>query len=328
MIDIEDYKVLLSNLQGDSIPDPEGFRREWLSKSGKITLLYAALKAASPEEKRTLGKEINDLRNRAEELLAAAQENAPTQKSTVPAQDHSLEPAPIFTGALHPLTLTLRKMTDIFTNIGFEIAEGKEITDDWHNFTALNMPEDHPARDMQDTFFIEKNPDIVLRTHTSSVQVEIMQKFAPPIRVISPGRVFRKDNDSTHSPVFHQVEGLYVDRNVSFADLKQVLFHFVEEMFGEKMEMRFRPSFFPFTEPSAEMDIRVKGTDKWMEIFGCGMVDPAVLDNCGIDSSVYTGYAFGIGVERVAMLKFGIQDIRLFYENDLRFLSQFKHISL
>jgi phenylalanyl-tRNA synthetase alpha chain len=209
--------------------------------------------------------------------------------------------------------------------------EVAEIVDDWHNFTALNMPEDHPARDMQDTFFISKNPDIVMRTHTSSVQVKVMQSQKPPIRTIAPGRVFRKDSDATHSPVFHQVEGLYVDEGVSFADLKQTLFFFVQEMFGEGTKTRFRPSYFPFTEPSAEMDIlglrynaeTGKQEETWIEVLGCGMVDPAVLENCGIDSSKYRGFAFGIGIERMAMVKYNIQDIRLFYENDIRFLKQF-----
>jgi len=220
----------------------------------------------------------------------------------------------------------MNKMVNIFNHQGFNIAMGAEIVDDWHNFTALNMPANHPARDMQDTFFLSKDPDFLLRTHTSSVQIKMMQSQKPPIRIISPGRVFRRDNDATHSPVFHQVEGLYVGEGVSFADLKQCLYQFVYEMFDPDVKMKFRASFFPFTEPSAEMDIMLKdkdGNEKWLEIFGCGMLDPAVLENCGIDSTVYSGYAFGIGVERVAMLKYGLSDIRVLYENDIRFLKQF-----
>ncbi|MCB0738951.1 MAG: phenylalanine--tRNA ligase subunit alpha, partial [Bacteroidetes bacterium] len=242
--------------------------------------------------------------------------------------DVTLPGYPFEIGGRHPIDAVRDELVDIFARIGFDIAEGSEVIDEWTNFTALNMPEDHPARDMQDTFFVKNMDGYVLRTHTSGVQVKVMQNQKPPIRTISPGMVFRKDNDATHSPFFHQVEGLYVAENVSFADLKQTLFYFVNEMFGEGTEFRLRPSYFPFTEPSAEMDIEwnKNGEKSWMEILGCGMVDPSVLENCGIDSTKYTGYAFGIGVERIAMLKYGIHDIRTFYENDIRFLRQFKAV--
>ena len=239
--------------------------------------------------------------------------------------DLTLDPAPVKVGSKHPLTIVKNQLINIFSRIGFTISEGPEIVDDWHNFTALNFPKDHPARDMQDTFFINKNPDYLLRTHTSSVQVQVMQSQKPPIRTISIGRVYRNETISYKSHVqFNQIEGLYVNRNVSFSDLKQVLYYFVDQFFGKEYKIRFRPSYFPFTEPSGEMDISpIKGKTKWMEILGCGMVDPQVLENCGIDSSIYSGYAFGIGIDRMALLKFGISDIRILYENDVRFLEQF-----
>jgi phenylalanyl-tRNA synthetase alpha chain len=315
----------------------EDFRLRWLSKKGLIPQLFQQMKDIPAEERKAYGQNINELKQLAEEKFAAfslmVEEQELQKKNRIP--DLSLDAAPISLGSRHPLSLMRDRMVDIFTALGFVVAEGPEIVDDWHNFTALNMPSDHPARDMQDTFFISKDPDIVLRTHTSSVQVKLMQSQEPPIRSIAPGRVFRKDSDSTHSPVFHQVEGLFVDEGVSFADLKQTLFHFVQEMFGEGTKIRFRPSYFPFTEPSAEMDIMRIKTDpqtgkqeeSWMEVLGCGMVDPAVLENCGIDSSRYSGFAFGIGIERMAMVKYKISDIRMFYENDIRFLSQFAYES-
>lgn len=329
--DIEKYKIEIENWQGITAQDLEDFRLKWLSKKGLIAGLFEKMKEVPVENRRAWGAEVNDLKNIAEERFSALKEVLEASATHVKTDiDLTLDGAPFERGSRHPLSIVRNKMVDIFERLGFVISEGNEIVDDWHNFTALNMPADHPARDMQDTFFI-KGPDILLRTHTSTVQVAVMQNQKPPIRTISPGRVFRKDNDATHSPVFHQVEGLYVDENVSFADLKQTLFYFVQEMFGEGVKMRFRPSYFPFTEPSAEMDIqRMKfnaetGKDEpaWMEILGCGMVDPAVLNNCGIDSEKYTGFAFGIGVERIAMLKYNIQDIRMFYENDIRFLKQF-----
>ena len=237
-------------------------------------------------------------------------------------------------GSRHPISLVMNQIVEIFNRVGYKLSEGPEIEDDWHNFSALNLPQEHPARDMQDTFFVQTNPDVLLRTHTSSVQVRYMEKNTPPIRTLSPGRVYRNEAISSRAHcIFHQVEGLYIDENVSFADLKQALLYFAKEMFGEKTKIRLRPSYFPFTEPSAEVDIYLglnsdsdyritKGTG-WLEILGCGMVDPNVLENCGIDPKKYTGYAFGMGIERIAMLKYGVKDLRLFFENDLRFLKQF-----
>ena len=249
-------------------------------------------------------------------------------------EDYTKPGFPISSGSLHPITLIKNRIIDIFSKVGFELSEGPEIEDDWHNFTALNLPKDHPARDMQDTFFIQQDPDILLRTHTSSVQVRYLEDNPPPLKIISPGRVYRNEAMSSRSHcIFHQIEGIYVDENVSFADLKQMILYFTKSMFG-KSKLRFRPSFFPFTEPSAEVDIYwgletetdyriTKGTG-WLEIMGCGMVDPNVLQNCNIDSEKYTGYAFGLGIERIAMLSYQIPDIRLFFENDIRFLKQFK----
>jgi len=331
---INAYKDEIVQWKASNVKEIEEFRLKWLSKKGILTDLFADIKNIAPEERKNYGLEINALKQlieeKFEEASAALENSAESGKKSD--LDLSLEGMPMAIGSKHPLTIVRDKMVDIFARLGFVISEGPEIVDDWHNFTALNMPEDHPARDMQDTFFVSKNPDLVLRTHTSSVQVQVMQSQEPPIRTISPGRVFRKDSDATHSPVFHQVEGLYVDEGVSFADLKQTLFYFVQEMFGEGTKIRFRPSYFPFTEPSAEMDISGlrynqetgKQEETWIEVLGCGMVDPAVLENCGIDSEKYRGFAFGIGIERMAMVKYNIQDIRLFYENDLRFLRQFK----
>jgi len=331
---INAYKDEIVHQEVSNLKELEEFRLKWLSKKGVLAELFSAMKEVAPEERKNYGQEVNTLKQLVEEKFAVLAEEfqGAKEKSNKTNLDLSLDGAPIELGSRHPLTIMRDRMVDIFTSLGFVISEGPEIVDDWHNFTALNMPEDHPARDMQDTFFVSRDPDIVLRTHTSSVQVMVMQSQAPPIRTISPGRVFRKDSDATHSPVFHQVEGLFIDEGVSFADLKQTLFYFVQEMFGEGTKTRFRPSYFPFTEPSAEMDIlglrfnheTGKEEETWIEVLGCGMVDPAVLENCGIDSEKYTGFAFGIGIERMAMVKYNIQDIRLFYENDLRFLEQFK----
>jgi phenylalanyl-tRNA synthetase alpha chain len=330
---INAYKEEIVHLNPENLKELEEFRLKWLSKKGILAELFTEMKNIPAEDRKSYGQEINTLKKLAEDKFKEVAETLESaqQSGIKTGLDLSLEGAPMAIGSLHPLTITRNRMVDIFTRLGFVISEGPEIVDDWHNFTALNMPEDHPARDMQDTFFISKNPDIVMRTHTSSVQVKVMQSQKPPIRTIAPGRVFRKDSDATHSPVFHQVEGLYVDEGVSFADLKQTLFFFVQEMFGEGTKTRFRPSYFPFTEPSAEMDIlglrynaeTGKQEETWIEVLGCGMVDPAVLENCGIDSSKYRGFAFGIGIERMAMVKYNIQDIRLFYENDIRFLKQF-----
>lgn len=300
------------------------FRRKYTGKNGVITSLFDAFRNLPPEEKKNVGAKLNALKNKAQECLQQATESLENTRSFSDF-DYTLPGKRSFQGSIHPLTQIRDEVCGIFSELGFSISDGPEIESEWYNFTALNFPPDHPARDMQDTFFVQNDPDAVLRTHTSGVQVRSMLHSQPPIRVIAPGRVYRCDSDATHSPVFHQVEGLYVDKNVSFADLKEVLFYFVSRFFPGKTQVRFRPSYFPFTEPSAEMDIGWgKGSDfKWMEILGCGMVDPAVLENCGIDSNVYSGYAFGMGIERMAMLRYGIRDIRLFYENDLRFLEQF-----
>lgn len=301
----------------------EAFRLKFLAKKGEITALFDEFKTLPPEERKTVGAILNKLKSAAEEKFKSS-EASQTETAAASGFDFS-RPVSSAVGSLHPINQVRSQLIEVFAKLGFEIATGPEIEDDWHNFTALNMPEDHPARDMQDTFFVCQDPAIVLRTHTSPVQIRTMLKQNAPVRIIAPGRVYRCDSDATHSPVFHQIEGLYIAKNVSFADLKQVLFTFVKEIFGEGLGIRFRPSFFPFTEPSAEMDIEwiKNGQSSWMEILGCGMVDPNVLRNCGIDPEEYSGYAFGLGVERIAMLKYGIRDIRLFYENDVRFLGQF-----
>jgi phenylalanyl-tRNA synthetase alpha chain len=332
-VNINDYKEEIVQANPASNAELEEFRLKWLSKKGLLQSLFEKIKETPPEDRREFGLKVNEIKKLAEEKYQVLKEQiaAGKRKAESESLDLTLDAFPFPVGSLHPLTIVRNRMVDIFSSLGFVISEGNEIVDDWHNFTALNMPADHPARDMQDTFFIQTDPDILLRTHTSSVQVKVMQNQKPPIRTISPGRVFRKDSDATHSPVFHQVEGLFIDQNVSFADLKQTLFYFVQRMFGEGTQIRFRPSYFPFTEPSAEMDILGFKKDAatglpvqtWIEVLGCGMVDPAVLENCGIDSEKYTGFAFGIGIERIAMVKYNIQDIRLFYENDVRFLRQF-----
>jgi phenylalanyl-tRNA synthetase alpha chain len=305
----------------------EELRIRFLGKKGLLSSFYASLKEVPNEEKKDFGQLINELKNEATSKIEEYKSVLAAQRSKAEADAIDLTlPATVYEqGAKHPLTLIKEQLVEIFGRIGFDVAEGPEVVDEWTNFSALNMPDDHPARDMQDTFFVKNLENHVLRTHTSGVQVQEMLKGEPPLRIISPGMVFRKDNDATHSPFFHQVEGLYVAKNVSFKDLKQTLFYFVKELFGEDTKFRLRPSYFPFTEPSAEMDIEwiKNGKSGWMEILGCGMVDPAVLTNCGIDANEYTGFAFGIGIERIAMLKYGINDIRVFYENDLRFLRQF-----
>jgi phenylalanyl-tRNA synthetase alpha chain len=318
----------------------EAFRLKYLSKKGIIPALFEEFKTLPPEQRKTTGKSLNELKQLAEQKLADAKStiNKSPDKDTVKT-DLSLPGDPHSLGARHPISIVRKQMTDIFTRIGFVVSEGPEIEDDWHNFGALNFPPNHPARDMQDTFFIDSGDGEkwLLRTHTSSVQVRVMENQQPPIRTISPGRVYRNETISARAHCqFHQVEGLYIDEGVSFADLKQTLYYFVQEMFGDKIEIRFRPSFFPFTEPSAEMDITclicngagcpVCKHSGWVEILGCGMVHPNVLDNCKIDSTKYTGYAFGMGIERITMLKFRINDLRLFFENDIRFLSQFKSV--
>ena len=314
--------------------DAESFRLRYLSKRGIIADLFTDFKTLPPDQKKILGQRINELKKMALEKIDSFLSSADSAISEKQQMDLTRPGEPRSLGSRHPVSIVRKEIIDIFSRVGFVISEGPEIEDDWHVFSALNFPQDHPARDMQDTFFIRMNPDILLRTHTSSVQVRVMQKQQPPIRTISPGRVFRNEAISARAHcIFHQVEGLYIDENVSFADLRQVLFYFSREMFGRETQIRLRPSFFPFTEPSAELDISCsicggKGCNVckytgWVEIMGCGMVDPNVLDNCHIDSVKYTGYAFGMGIERIAMLKYQINDLRLFFENDKRFLDQF-----
>lgn len=313
----------------------EAFRIKYLGKKGLLKEFYAEFKNVAVEQKKEFGQSVNELKNAAEEKLESLRNALDTDTAPSGNNGDLYRPGePIELGSRHPISIVKNKIIEIFSRIGFNVSEGPEIEDDWHNFTALNLPEYHPARDMQDTFFIQTNPDILLRTHTSSVQVRYMENNKPPIRTISPGRVYRNEAISARSHCFfHQVEGLYVDKGVSFADLKQTLQYFTTEMFG-KSKIRLRPSYFPFTEPSAEVDVywgletetdykMTKGTG-WLEIMGCGMVDPNVLENCGIDSSEYSGFAFGMGIDRVALLLHQIPDIRMFSENDIRFLDQFK----
>jgi phenylalanyl-tRNA synthetase alpha chain len=318
-----------------TLEDAESFRLRYLSKKGIIGELFKEFQSVSPEQKKKLGQSINSVKKLAQEKIDSFLETPHVEPADKRDMDLTRpgEPRPI--GTRHPVSIVRREIIEIFSRVGFVVSEGPEIEDDWHVFSALNFPHNHPARDMQDTFFIRMDPDILLRTHTSSVQVRVMEKQHPPIRTVSPGRVFRNEAISARAHcIFHQVEGLYIDENVSFADLRQVLFYFAREMFGQVTSIRLRPSFFPFTEPSAEMDISCticggKGCNVckytgWVEIMGCGMVDPNVLDNCNIDSVKFTGYAFGMGVERIAMLKYQINDLRLFFENDKRFLDQFR----
>ncbi len=318
----------------------EQFRMAFVAKKGVVAELMEQIKTIAPEERRSFGAEVNRLKQLAEAKFEEHKIQVESAQDSAAAEgnDLTLPVVPFGVGARHPLSLTRSRIVQIFERMGFNLSEGPEIEDDFHNFTALNFPENHPAREMQDTFFIEKNPDIALRTHTSSVQVHVMENQKPPIRTLSPGRVYRNEAISARAHcVFHQVEGLYIDENVSFADLKQTLLHFVKEMFGKDITIRLRPSFFPFTEPSAEVDISClicKGAgcnvckqSGWVEIGGAGMVDPNVLDNCGIDSKKYTGFAFGMGIERITMLKYQIKDLRLFTENDVRFLRQFSSIN-
>lgn len=315
--------------------DLEAFRIKFLGKKGILNDFFAEFKNVPNDQKKEFGQVINALKKAAEDKVTAIQETLESREEAMGIYGDLSRPGePFQVGSRHPISIVKNQIIDIFSNIGFNVSEGPEIEDDWHNFTALNLPEYHPARDMQDTFFIQTNPDVLLRTHTSSVQVRYMEENKPPIRTISPGRVFRNEAISSRSHcIFHQVEGLYIDKDVSFADLKQTLLYFTKEMFG-KSKIRLRPSYFPFTEPSAEVDIYwglktevdyriTKGTG-WLEIMGCGMVDPNVLKNCGIDAAKYNGFAFGMGIERIAMLLYQISDIRMFYENDVRFLEQFR----
>ncbi len=333
-------KSEISNYIASNKDHLEAFRLKFISRKSVIAGMFADMKSVSPEDRKEMGKLLNDLKNQAQQKFKELINDLDrSRKDTSEAPiDLTLPPIGDTLGSLHPLSITKKRIFEIFERIGFNISYGPEIEDDWHNFSALNFPENHPAREMQDTFFIEKDPDIALRTHTSSVQIRVMEKQKPPIRTLSPGRVFRNEAISVRAHcIFHQVEGLYVDRNVSFADLKQTLLYFSREFFGKNTKIRLRPSFFPFTEPSAELDISCFICDQkgckickhtgWVEIGGCGMVDPNVLKNCNIDPEEYTGFAFGMGIERITMLKYQINDIRLFTENDIRFLRQFKSVN-
>ncbi|MBK9285835.1 MAG: phenylalanine--tRNA ligase subunit alpha [Sphingobacteriaceae bacterium] len=336
---LEKINKLLKEVEELSISSREQleeYRIKWLSKKGEITELFEEFRAVPGELKKEIGQKLNVLRNSAQEKINQLKETFDNQVSSVDNKiDYTTPPFPgIQAGSLHPLSIIKNELIDVFAKIGFTVSDGREIEDDWHNFTALNTPENHPARDMQDTFYVNLDPERVLRTQTSSVQVHIMESKKPPIRTISPGRVYRNEAVSARAHCqFHQVEGLYIDEKVSFADLKQTLQHFTGELFGPDTKIRLRPSYFPFTEPSAEMDIscticKGKGCSVckqsgWVEILGCGMVDPQVLENCGIDSNKFSGFAFGMGIERIAMLKYRITDLRLFFENDIRFLKQF-----
>ena len=315
----------IKNYSGSGAEGIEAFRTKYISKKSVINDLFEDFKKLSIEEKKEFGKTLNELKNLAKEKLLSLSKESSKNDSTDKNIDYSLPAEDDTIGSLHPLRIVRNNIIKIFRDIGFSIEDGPEIEEDWYNFTALNFPENHPAREMQDTFFISKDPDVVLRTHTSNVQIRLMEKQKPPMRVIIPGRVYRNETVSAKSHCFfHQVEGLYIDKNVSFKDLKDTLYYFAKEMFGSDTKVRFRPSYFPFTEPSAEMDISWK--NGWLEILGSGLVDPNVLKNCGIDPEEYSGFAFGMGIERIAMLKYGIDDLRLFSENDKRFLKQFRGV--
>ena len=313
--------------------DVEVFRIKYLGKSGILNQLFEEFKNVPVEEKKEIGRSINDLKEQLK-IKILSFDFSDNKNQSAGLEDFTKKVKVNSLGSRHPLSIIEEEIIEVFSSIGFSVAEGPEIEDDWHNFSALNTPEEHPARDMQDTFFIQPNPSVLLRSHTSSVQVRHMENNSPPIRILSPGRVYRNEAISSRAHcLFHQIEGLYIDKDVSFADLKKTLLFFAKKLFGENSKIRLRPSFFPFTEPSAEVDVYwglknendyriTKGTG-WLEILGCGMVDPNVLENCGIDSKKYTGFAFGMGIERIAMLKYKIDDIRLFFENDARFLKQF-----
>lgn len=335
---IDKIKSLLQEVEkikAANAEELEALRIKYLSKKGEISMLMNDFRNVPAEQKREVGKFINELKETAQNKINELKESFENTQTINNDIDLTRSAYPLELGTRHPLSLVKKEICDIFGRLGFSIAEGPEIEDDWHVFSSLNFAEDHPARDMQDTFFIQHSPDVLLRTHTSSVQSRVMEKQEPPIRIICPGRVYRNEAISYRAHCFfHQVEGLYVDKNVSFADLKQALLFFAKEMFGPETKIRLRPSYFPFTEPSAEMDISCdlcggKGCafckhTGWVEILGCGMVDPNVLENCGIDSKVYTGYALGMGIERITNLKYRVKDLRMFSENDIRFLREFE----
>jgi phenylalanyl-tRNA synthetase alpha chain len=332
---IEALLTEIKSLKAESAAQAEELRIKYLSKKGLVSSLFDDFKSVAPSEKKAVGMSLNQLKNEAQSTIQQLKEQFENTDTSGSGADLTLPGTSFPLGGRHPLSVVRNQIVAIFARLGFTVAEGPEIEDDWHVFSALNFPPEHPARDMQDTFFIHKDPDVLLRTHTSSVQVRVMEQQKPPIRAIFPGRVFRNEAISARAHcIFHQVEGLYIDKDVSFADLRQTLLYFAKEMFGQDTRIRLRPSYFPFTEPSAEMDISCtlcggsgctmcKNTG-WVEILGCGMVDPNVLDNCHIDSKEYTGFAFGMGIERIAVLKYQVKDIRLFFENDIRFLEQFK----
>ena len=337
---IEELRKQVEMFNAGSADEVEALRIRFLSKKGEITSLFNEFKSVSADQKREVGQMLNQLKNDTQERINQLRDKFSGRAREAEKIDLTRTPEPIELGSRHPLMLVRNEIISIFSRMGFTVAEGPEVEDDWHVFSSLNFAPEHPARDMQDTFFVEKDPDdvskdVLLRTHTSSVQSRVMTSQKPPIRVLCPGRVYRNEAISARAHCFfHQVEGLYIDKDVSFADLKQALMYFAKEMFGDNTKIRLRPSYFPFTEPSAEMDISCNicgGTgcsfcksSGWVEILGCGMVDPNVLDACGIDSKEYTGYAFGMGVERITNLKYRVKDLRLFSENDVRFLKQFE----
>ncbi len=328
------YKTEMEAAQVKTKEDLEAFRIKYLGSKGLVKTIMGEMKDVAAEKKREAGQALNDFKLLVESTFESFKNGFDSGESTSDDVDLSLPGSPLPLGSRHPISIVQNKILSIFQRLGFAVAEGPEIEDDWHNFSALNMPENHPARDMQDTFYIHENPSWLLRTHTSNVQIREMEKGKLPLRIICPGRVYRNETISARAHCFfNQVEGLYIAENVSFADLKQTLYFFVQEMFGQDVKIRFRPSYFPFTEPSAEMDIsclicggsgcNVCKKTGWVEILGCGMVNPKVLESCGIDSNKYTGFAFGMGIERITMLKYQVKDLRLFSENDLRFLKQF-----
>ena len=332
---IEQLTAEIANLTASSAEEVEQLRIKYLGRKGIMNDLMEAFRSVAPEQKRELGQKINALKQTVTSKINELKDNVAVEANSNSAVDLTRTAYPIQLGTRHPLTIVKNEIVDIFSRLGFTLAEGPEVEDDWHVYSSMNFADDHPARDMQDTFFVEARPDIILRSHTSSVQARVMETQQPPIRVICPGRVYRNEAISARAHCFfHQVEGLYIDKNVSFTDLKQALLLFAKEMFGEETKIRLRPSYFPFTEPSAEMDISCnicggkgcpfcKGTG-WVEILGCGMVDPNVLELNGIDSKVYSGYALGMGIERITNLKYQVKDLRMFSENDVRFLKEFE----
>ena len=332
---IEQLTAEIANLTASSAEEVEQLRIKYLGRKGIMNDLMEAFRSVAPEQKRELGQKINALKQAVTSKINELKDNVAVEANSNSAVDLTRTAYPIQLGTRHPLTIVKNEIVDIFSRLGFTLAEGPEVEDDWHVYSSMNFADDHPARDMQDTFFVEARPDIILRSHTSSVQARVMETQQPPIRVICPGRVYRNEAISARAHCFfHQVEGLYIDKNVSFTDLKQVLLLFAQEMFGSETKIRLRPSYFPFTEPSAEMDISChlcggKGCSfckhtGWVEILGCGMGDPAVLEANGIDSTIYTGYAFGMGIERITNLKYQVKDLRMFSENDVRFLDEFQ----